>query len=528
MPAINLDLISPTKEDVKYLGEVKSLSSLDSTGNSFDPEGLYSVEFFSVSGSEARNIRFGFIDIKFDIIHPKIFDTITSLSALYLKIMEGKILVKFDTKEKDFVPDVDGETGYEYFLSHIDKIKFKTTNSKKRDIKIKLIYKFIKESKIVYNKFLVMPAGLRDYETTKDGRISEDEINDLYRSVIRDKDLLGDIGVSKEELKIIDPVRIKLQKDVNAVYEYVKVLIDGKHKFIRGAWVKRGIDYGTRNIFSGLPITVSDLDNTEGVTKITETVVGVLQASKAFLPLAFYNIKKYFLNDILSINGASANLVDMKTLKQKTIELDKGEMEKWSTRDGIDGILTRTVDDEIKNSPIVINGMYLKLIYDDGKTVHLINDLELEEDMDPKFVRPITYGEFMFLSIYEILEKYPGTIARHPVIEEGSTYYSMLKLQSTTQGRTVKFKDIDKDLYDYPIIGKSWINTTGLHYSRLGQMGADFDGDTGPLIGYMTLEAAEEAKRLINDASFYMKATGKPTLDLVDDVISKTVLTLTK
>ena len=528
MPAINLDLISPTRNDIKYLGEVKALSSLDSTGNGFDPEGLYSVEIFSVSGSEARSLRFGFIDIKFKIIHPKIFEAITSLSKLYLKIMEGSVFVKFDIKEKDFVIDDEGETGYQYFLDHLDKIKFKRTSSKKRDLKIEMIYKFLKEDKITYKNLLVLPAGLRDYEVTRDGRVSEDEINDLYRAVLRDKNLIGSIEVSKDELKMIDPIRIKLQKDINNIYDYIKRLLDGKHKFIRGSWIKRGVDYGTRNVFSGLSNTIKDLDNPINAVKPYETVIGILQATNAFLPLVFYKIKNIFLNDIINLNTGTANLVDIKTLKQITVELPKTELDKWGTRDGINSIANRTIDDEIKNTPVLINGYYLKLIYDDGKSIKLIDDIENEADLDTKHIRPITYGEFLFISLYDILKEYPATITRDPVIEEGSTYYTMLQLRSTLPGRTVKFINTDSDFNNYPIIGKSWINTIGLHYSRLDQMGADFDGDTGPLIGYLTKDSAEEAKRKINDISFYVKVTGKPTLDLVDDVIHKTILTLTK
>ncbi len=527
MQTINLTLISPKASDVKNLGQIKSLNSLDITGNNFQSDGLYSVEIFTVSGSDTRNKIFGFIDIKLDIIHPKIFDALTSLSSTYMKIMEGKLIVKFDSKEKDFIIDEDGQTGYQFFLEHIDKIKFKRNNSKKRDSKIDMIYKFLKENKITYNKLLVMPAGLRDYEVTKDGRISEDEINDLYRTVLRDIDLVGSIDISKDELQMIDPIRIKLQKDIISVYDYIKNLIDGKHKFIRGSWTKRGIDYGTRNIFSGIPIKVRDLDDTADVTKPYETIVGVLQASKAFLPLVYFNTKKYFLNDIISIAGTNANLVDIKTLKQKTIELEKSEFEKWSTQDGIDSILNRAIDDEIKNSPIIISGYFLKLIYDDGKEIKLIDDLDLESDLDLKFVRPITYGEFMFITVYNVIKKYPATIARHPVIEEGSTYYTFLKVYSTVTSRTINFINDDDIFYNYPILGKSWINTIGLHYSRLGGLGADHDGDTGPLIGYLTIDAAEEALRKINEVSFYRSVTGRPTMELVDSIVDKTIKTMT-
>jgi len=54
------------------------------------------------------------------------------------------------------------------------------------------------------------------------------------------------------------------------------------------------------------------------------------------------------------------------------------------------------------------------------------------------------------------------------------------------------------------------------------------DGDTGPLIGYLTKDAAEEAKRLINDVSFYVSVTGEPTMDLIDGIVGNTIKSIIK
>jgi len=472
MASITLDLLAPSAKDVQFLGEVTSLSSLTDAGNSFDPNGLYSTEIFSVSGSDERMTHFGYIDIKFPILHPKIFEIITSLSKEYIQIMESKLYVKLNEKTGEFEHDDDGDTGYQFFLDSIPKLKFKETNSKKRKIKIELLKKYIAKGKITYSRLLVLPAGLRDYEVTKDGRISEDEINDLYRTVLRDKTVLGDNNISKAELRMIDPVRFKLQKDINAVYDYLKVLIDGKHKFIRGNWIKRGVDYGTRNIFSSIPSVVNDLDDEDAIVKPYETIVGVLQAAKIFLPLVSYRIKQDFLGDILSATGETATLVDPKTMKLKTVSLKKKEFEKWSTQDGIDSIINRTLDDDVKNMPIIIDGYYLKLIYDNGKEIKLIDDPDMEE-LDSKYFRPVTYGEFLFLAVYDITKEYPAATARHPIIEEGSTYYTMLRLYGTVNNRNVVDLKTGNRLYHYPLPNEKWVNTIGLHFSRLGQMGAD-------------------------------------------------------
>ena len=54
------------------------------------------------------------------------------------------------------------------------------------------------------------------------------------------------------------------------------------------------------------------------------------------------------------------------------------------------------------------------------------------------------------------------------------------------------------------------------------------DGDKGSLIGYLTTDAMKEAKEKISSVEFYTSATGEPTLDLIDDIIEKTIQTMTQ
>jgi hypothetical protein len=523
--ALSIKLLSPTKEELKYLGEITSLNSIETSGTKFDPNGLYSIEFFGVSGSKERMIKFAYIKTIVDVIHPKIYKAIMSLDNKFEKIITNKLKVKLDKKTGTFIEDEDGETGYTFFLDSIKYLKFERNDSKQRDSKIDLIYKTVKDNKLIYNNLFVLPAGMRDYEITDDGRPSEDEINDLYRTVIRDKDLITGLNTDGD-LSLIDPIRIKLQDDVNAIYDYIKSLIDGKHKFIRGKWIKSGVTGGTRNVFSGIPTNIKHIDDPD-VIKPYEVVLGCLQTAKTFGPLAHFHIKKTFLENVIDYENEEMVLFD-ENLKPKKTKIKTTDYEKWTTKDGLESIIYRCIDDNVKNSPIVINGKYLYLIYDNGKEIKLVSGNDIDFIEDSNNLRPITYGEFLFFSVKDVVKKYPGTTTRHPVIENGSTYYAFVKLRTTTEDREVKDLSTGEIYRNYPIIGRAWVNTIGLHYSRLEGMGADFDGDTGPFIGYQTIDAAEEAREVVSKSDYYIGSDGKPLLDIIDDVLTKTIKTLTK
>ena len=67
------------------------------------------------------------------------------MKSIYSDIMEGKVYATFDKKLGDFVPCdktfVGGNTGYTFFLSHFEDLKFVHTNSHTRASKIKVIEK---------------------------------------------------------------------------------------------------------------------------------------------------------------------------------------------------------------------------------------------------------------------------------------------------------------------------------------------------------------------------------------------------
>ena len=75
---------------------------------------------------------------------------VTQLRGFYKDLIGGKVYATWDEKEKDFVASnqIDGDTGFYFFLNHWKDIKFKRTNSRLRDEKIAYYEKFKDESEI--------------------------------------------------------------------------------------------------------------------------------------------------------------------------------------------------------------------------------------------------------------------------------------------------------------------------------------------------------------------------------------------
>lgn len=133
---------------------------------------------------------------------------------------------------------LDGETGYEFFMQHLDELVMPETNSPKR----KELNELLKKHRKIYklDKFIVLQAGYRDVEF-KEGMIDHDEINQIYREIISLANSLSSIS-SKLNLSAVNSTRNAIQKTVLKLYMYLgEITGHGKKKLIQGKWASRTV-----------------------------------------------------------------------------------------------------------------------------------------------------------------------------------------------------------------------------------------------------------------------------------------------
>ena len=74
----------------RMVGQVKVLDVFQNNTRDFHEEGLFSTSIFGRVGSNERLTRFGYIDLRIPILHPRIFSRLCALKQLYKEIMAGK------------------------------------------------------------------------------------------------------------------------------------------------------------------------------------------------------------------------------------------------------------------------------------------------------------------------------------------------------------------------------------------------------------------------------------------------------
>lgn len=528
MLPFNVELMNLTPEKLRPLMPVVSLDHFDGSTDNFHDEGLFSIPIFGRIGSEERDRRFSYIDIKTEIFHPAYYIRLGRLKGLYKSILSGKTHAVWDDEKKDFMPStpLEGETGFSFFMRHWKDIKFKETKSVERQQRIEMIEKY--KDRAMVSNVLVMPAGLRDLRIDENGRQDEDEINGMYRRVLSIANTIQSKS-NDPDSPILDKARHNLQMAFNEIYETLEKMLRGKKGFIQHKWGSRRIFYGTRNVISSMDTSVEELGKANS-PKFDDTLVGLYQLAKATLPVTKNLLLTGFLAKVFGGTDSRAPLIDKKTLQSEYVELDPETVDRWSTPDGIEKVIDSYVKPEGRLKPIEIFGRYLGLIYiGPDKTFKLMYSIdELPEDRSREHVYPLTLCHLLYLSGYKRWNGFRAFVTRYPITGVDSIYPSGVYVKTTTPGEMRwelgdDWERLGEDhvALEFPKPGvNSHFESMAPHSSRLGKLGADFDGDTCSLDVVYSDEAVEEVNRLLNERQGFIDPKGGLTASTAVDTVS--------
>lgn len=521
-----------TPQILQALKPVKVLDIYDGGSDNFHEDGLFSISIFGRVGDPSRDLRFSYIATGIEVIHPLIFRNIIKLKKFYSEIIKGNAYAIFDTKKNDFVPSdaIDGETGYNFFLTYWDRLVFERNESKQRNARIDFIEKYRKVAKT--SNILVLPAGLRDLEVDPDGRDVEGEINEFYRRIISISNTLS--SNTDVNNRITDSARLGIQNAFNSIYTFIIGLCRGKGGFILRKWARRKIFNGTRAVLTAQVPSVNKLSVVD-YPSWNNTVMGIAQLMKALLPVAVHKLMHFELVlEAFPSGDSSAYLVNKKTLKREMVKINNKTTDRWATQNGVESLFQTFMDHDIRGSEIDIEGYYLGLIYrGPDKTFKLVYDIDDADNypwMDKKYLHPITWVEMMYLMGYKDWNTYPMVATRYPITGAGSIFPSYVFVKTTVLSEVRWGVDENGDIIEddkaiaYPILDNpTFIDSEAISPSRLEGMGADFDGDMVSGNVLYSEDVKIEIEKYLKSAAAYIRPNdgllNSPYTDPVERVI---------
>ena len=524
----NIDILELTDDLIQGIKPITVLDIFDSATKNFNEDGLFSTSIFGKVGSKDRMRRFSYIQLNTYIFHPIIYKAIIELKSLHEGILKGTEYATFNSATGEFEKStpVEGSTGYTFFMKHFDKIKFRSTESSRRDLKIDLVEKYKK--KCTTNRIVVIPAGLRDFTVDDSGKPTEDQINSVYRKFLSKNNLLSK-SILRSSQENLDNIIYSLQDTFNELYEYFKSLLSGKNKLILGKWASRTVYYGTRNVASTTIMKSKDLSDDSNF-RVDQTQVGLYQYMKSTLPITMHRLRTGYFQNVFTGDNATANLINKKTFKKETVNLDSYEIEKWLTDNGLEKLITSFSITASRELPIEIMDHYFGLIYRTENHYCVFFDIdEANKEWDRKDIYPITYMELYYLTVFQDVKNHTAVITRHPVTGIGSIYPSYLYLRTTINTIIKKEVDIQNNketgiiASEYPILDEKYFDTVGVSPVHNARLGLDFDGDQLSFTVLFSEQANAEVKKLLNSTKYYKDFEGKATYsgsyDTVDYVL---------
>ena len=511
------------------------------TSNEFHHQGLFSEEIFGQIGSTDRLITYGYIELRTKIFHPIVYGNLLRLKALYGQIISGKSYAKFDKESQDLIAcsenDDDAGTGYQFFMEMFPKIQFKKNASQTQNDKVNLIQKY--RNNCMIERCIVMPAGLRDM-SVDDGKPASDSINKLYASLLNYTKAMPSIG---SESDLFDSVRFAIQKKVNEIYNMIYDMIEGKFGFFQRKYGSRNLALGTRNVISPADMNATSPDDPTYL-KMDEVKIPLFEASKMYQPLVIYNLKQMFFSDVFSQFSDQVSVINPKDYTLGYQPITEEEKNKFITSEGIEKIISLFRDKEFRFRPVTIENekeeqFYLMLVYDEGDEITLVrstaNFIEKRKESfkpyNPERLRPLTYTEMIYIATWRATLNKCATVTRYPAIEIGSTVPCKAHIISTNPGRSIRLYTEEHEgghlLPEYPIINKSFTDSTVLHPSILKALGADFDGDTVSVNGILSEEANKEVNDYLDTLNRYIHTNGS-LMPKHDDLIALTIYNLAR
>ena len=495
-------------------GHVKRVTSAmlyEPSTHSFHPDGLFSEEIFGKIGSPERQTQFGMIDLNTEILHPKIFKIVGQLGRLYHDIMAGRVYATFDPVEKNFVKstqdDDDADTGYSFFMQYFTEIEFARTDSEQRDERIVVIKKY--QDRLFLTKHLVEPAGLRDVKNDVSGRLVQDEINQMYVGI-----LMNTRSIPKgAKSTLYDPIRYQIQAKALELFDYLQNFIDGKYGFIQGAFTRRKLAYGTRNVISAATMIASRPDDPQ-MLKADEVMAGTFQNIKSFFPVAVYYFNTLFIHPIFGTESAtSVPLIDPDSKEITYVTLDDDTRELWTSRSGLEDIVNKFENPEMRKHPVTIRGedgkdYYLMMVYDQDEeiaTYRSLSDLKAHWafPVEPERCRPMTWLEMFYIVAALSAMGRHSEVTRLPATTEANIYPAAPHVKSTVVGRIVQLLDITHpdnppfSFPEYPILSQPIYDIMAVHPTRLAPLDGDHDGDKLSYDSVWGTDSNESAKKYL-------------------------------
>lgn len=478
-------------------------------------DGLLSNEIFGITMYDRMNTC-AYIDLGEWFINPELYKTWSRLDKKIVACVAETQYFKID-ENGTLQEDPDGDTGIAFLKKNFNRINIARTASIKRDVNVDFINACKKNPGAFMRKQIVIPAALRDVDTSKGGRVSLGTINSLYRNLILATRALRES--SEYGLDMAGATRGRIQDLIVKIFDFfgngttingeeTGAVVPGKLGVLRRAVMSKTTDYASRSVITAPDLHVERQDELQST--LDYCAVPLSHVLSNFTPYIVFTAKRHF--EAWFSGGKAIPSSDGKLYMPKDYQMQFSE---------------ERIAKEISRFCKGYSNRFIPITFEtmEGTTSRVVfkghNTTKEEYEKNagnlPVVERPFTWCDLFYICAIEVVEDKHMIVVRYPI---DSIYNQVpLKIHVSSTIRTEPMI-VDNIAYtNYPYIRENDIgtNTSNLFVDSvrvcnlfLDGMGGDYDGDTTTNKGIYSVEANEELDRVMNSNFNYIDLGGQP------------------
>lgn len=393
-------------------------------------DGLWSNEIFGITQYQRAN-TFAYIDLGESFINPLIYKLWCKIDSNIKNCVHGIKNYKIDDKGQ-LIEDEDGDTGISFLQKNISKYRFRRTESSKRDMNIDFIQSYIGKPEFFITKYIVIPAYYRDINTDQ-GKVTIDQINELYRS------LLISVKALKESadygLSLSSATRGRIQETLVSIYDWfgsgttvgsdvTSGQIPGKFGVMRRSVMSKTTDYASRLVLSAPQLRVETVDDIEA--DLDYCVVPLASVIANFYPFIIFHARRILENRFSAqpmipyrkTNGEILYLHPKDYQVEFSDERIRKEMERFLT-----GFSNRLIPIEVPT----VEGITTRMRF---KGYNVTMDEYQKNPKSSIMERDFTWCDLFFIAASEAVKDKCVLITRYPIDSYFNQFPARVKVSS--------------------------------------------------------------------------------------------------
>lgn len=484
-------------------------------------DGLLSNEIFGITMYDRANTC-AYIDLHDYFMSPILYKVWSKLDKKIIDCIYGtKNFIINGSGELE--ENENGECGIKFLRKNFSKINIARTASIKRDMNVDFIEHCKKDPGAFIQKELVIPAYYRDVDTSKGGKVSIGEINELYRNLLISTRALGES--SDYGFDMSNATRGRIQQLLVQIFDWfgqgttvngvtTGANIPGKLGVIRRAVNSKTTDYATRLVMSAPDLKYDKASDMQA--NLQYTALPMASALSNFMPFVIFIAKRYFEN--MFSGNKEIQIYDTKTgkygethyhVKDYQVQFSEDRIKKEIER-FIKGYSNRFIPIEVDT----IEGKKIPLYFKGINTTP--EQIEKGVGLMPIVERKLTWCDILYRAAEEaVVGKHVITV-RYPIDSIYNQFPTRVHINTTNETEPMVIEN--KFYKNYPkirdeMIGKNtsnmFIDTANISNLYLQGLNGDYDGDTVTIKGIFSDEANAELEKVMKSNYNYIDSGGK-------------------